>query len=184
MLASSSSATGARYSLTELFVLHFAPYAPKLAFAAEPPKQISALSTENLHYSVLKNFEETLSLLDQHKFVPSSRLVDFAAALIGETAITAVRLENLCRVSNDTATRWLNKAVEADLLRRIKVGKRFVYINLLHFALIQDLPIPLSSIPAATGLKANQSSRIQFANPLKYLDSYPAKYLQSIRPPF
>ena len=189
MLDSAASPRGARYSLNELFVMHLVPYAPLLArrsVGADSNKNsgVSALSSENLQHAVLKNYEEALRLLREHNFVPSTRASDFAAALTAETCITATALQNHFGLSNDTATRWLNKAISANLLRRIKVGKRYAYINLLHFAFIQDLPIPLHAIPAVTGLKANSSNVVQFANPSKYLDSYPPRYLESIEAPF
>lgn len=183
MLDSAASPMGAKYSLTELFVIHLVPYAAA-GHASATGSGAAALSRENLQHAVLKNYEEALRLLGEHNFVPSTRAADFAAALTAETCITATSLQNLCGLSNDTATRWLNKAVSANLLRRISVGKKYAYINLLHFALIQDLPIPLSEIPSATGLKANNSQRLQFANPSKYLDAYPPKYLESIQAPF
>jgi hypothetical protein len=188
MIDSAASPMGAKYSLNELFVIHLVPYAAsftkRLGASANTGSGASALSRENLQHAVLKNYEEALRLLGEHNFVPSTRVADFAAALTAETCITATALQDLCGLSNDTATRWLNKAVSANLLRRITVGKKYAYINLLHFALIQDLPIPLSDIPSATGLKANKSQRLQFANPSKYLDAYPPKYLESIQAPF
>lgn len=181
MLSTAASPRGARYSLTELFLFEFSdlPYRPK---STTESGQI--LAHVKLAHTVLKTYEATLQTLLQCNFVPGTRSSDFAAALTSETAITAHRLEVLCDVSNDTATRWLNKAVTANLLRRIKFGKKFVYINLHHFALIQDLPIPLSAIPSASGLRTPKSDRIMFANPAKYLDLYPPRYLESITPPF
>ena len=181
MLSTAASPRGARYSLTELFLFEFSdlPYRPQ---STTESGQI--LAHVKLAHTVLKTYEATLQTLLQCNFVPGTRSSDFAAALTSETAITAHRLEVLCDVSNDTATRWLNKAVTANLLRRIKFGKKFVYINLHHFALIQDLPIPLSAIPSATGLRTPKSDRIMFANPAKYLDLYPPRYLESITPPF
>ncbi len=200
MLSTAASPRGARYSLTELFLFEFSdlPYRPKSINSAGVPGvtdtagAASAAAAESarllahvkLAHTVLKTYEATLQTLLQCNFVPGTRSSDFAAALTSETAITAHRLEVLCDVSNDTATRWLNKAVTANLLRRIKFGKKFVYINLHHFALIQDLPIPLSAIPSATGLRTPKSDRIMFANPAKYLDLYPPRYLESITPPF
>ena len=181
MLDSAASTHGARYSLSELFVIHLVPYAAK---PKTPSPGSGAFNDHNLQHAVLKNYERALHLLAQSGFVPSIRAADFAAAITSETCITATSLQNLCGLSNDTATRWLNKAVSANLLRRIRVGKRYAYINLLHFALIQDLPIPLHAIPSATGLKANKSNVVQFANPSKYLDSYPPSYLESVRAPF
>lgn len=200
MLSTAATPRGARYSLTELFLFEFSdlPYRPKSINSAGVPGvtdtsgAASAATAESarllahvkLAHTVLKTYEATLQTLLHCNFVPGTRAADFAAALTSETAITAHRLEVLCDVSNDTATRWLNKAVTANLLRRIKFGKKFVYINLHHFALIQDLPIPLSAIPSATGLRTPKSDRIMFANPAKYLDLYPPRYLESITPPF
>lgn len=196
MLSFAASPRGARYSLTELFLFEFSdlPYRPKSINSAGAPgvtdtagaaaESARLLAHVKLAHTVLKTYEATLQTLLQSNFVPGTRASDFAAALTSETAITAHRLEVLCDVSNDTATRWLNKAVTANLLRRIKFGKQFVYINLHHFALIQDLPIPLSAIPSATGLRTPKSDRIMFANPAKYLDLYPPRYLESITPPF
>ena len=207
MLSTAASPRGARYSLTELFLFEFSdlPYRPKSINSAGVPgvtdtsgaasaasssasgaaaESARLLAHVKLAHTVLKTYEATLQTLLQCNFVPGTRASDFAAALTSETAITAHRLEVLCDVSNDTATRWLNKAVTANLLRRIKFGKKFVYINLHHFALIQDLPIPLSAIPSATGLRTPKSDRIMFANPAKYLDLYPPRYLESITPPF
>lgn len=208
MLSTAASPRGARYSLTELFLFEFSDllYRPKSINSAGAPEiaetagaalgaasaaasgaaaeSARLLAHVKLAHTVLKTYEATLQTLLQCNFVPGTRASDFAAALTSETAITAHRLEVLCDVSNDTATRWLNKAVTANLLRRIKFGKKFVYINLHHFALIQDLPIPLSAIPSATGLRTPKSDHIMFANPAKYLDLYPPRYLESITPPF
>lgn len=190
MIASAASPRGARYSLNELFVIHLVRYAPTISgsrFAigvGQSATSLPGFTTDNLQHAVLKNYEVAFELLLQSGFVPRTRAADFAAAITAETCITATSLQNLCGLSNDTATRWLNKAISANLLRRIKVGKQYAYINLLHFALIQDLPIPLHAIPATTGLKANKSNIVQFANPSKYLDSYPPGYLESINAPF
>lgn len=187
MLLSAGSPRGARYSLTELFLLQYSarsatPIVVGPASANAPAAPL--IAHVKLAHTVLQTYENTFQLLTQSNFVPSTRAADFAAAITGETSLTATKLESLCAVSNDTASRWLNKAVTANLLRRIRVGKQYVYINVQHFALIQDLPIRLSDIPSATGLKKPSPNRLVFANPSKYLDSYPPVYLESITPPF
>lgn len=186
MLRSAASPRGALYSLTELFLLQYSARSasPMVLGPVSPTPAAPVIAHVKLAHTVLQTYENTLQILTESNFVPSTRAADFAAALTGETALSATQLQVLCDVSNDTATRWLNKAVDANLLRRIMVGKQYVYINVQHFALIQDLPISLSDIPSATGLKKPSPNRLVFANPAKYLDSYPPVYLESITPPF
>ena len=182
MLDSAVSARGARYSLTQLIVMKLSPYG--VSFKARTSSRAYIPDSADLHHQVIANYERAVSNLVACEFVPSNRIQDFAAAITSDVCLTATQLERLCGVSNDTASRWLNKAVTADLLRKIPVAKGFAYINVLHFALLQDLPIPLAAVPSATTLKSEDSGRVSFPNPAKYLDSYPAKYLESVTPPF
>lgn len=181
MLDSVGSARGARYSLTQLIVMKLSPYGARF-------QQVGARAyvpdSAQLHHQVIANYERAVNNLVASDFVPSNRIHDFAAAINSDVCLTATQLERLCGVSNDTASRWLNKAVGADLLRKIPVAKGFAFINTLHFALLQDLPIPLAAVPSAANLNSASSGGVRFPNPAKYLDSYPARYLESVTPPF
>ena len=129
-----------------------------------------------LNNAVLQTHDEIRKRLDANSFSPANRRDQIAGAVTSKVCFTVSDFSTHCQVSPDTANRWLSALVEANVLRKLKVGNKFYFINTLHFATLQNLVFPLGEIQPPTDSRHSRS-QVKFT-------SYFPRYLESANPPF
>lgn len=129
-----------------------------------------------MNHAVLETLDEIAVRLNSHRFSPANRLAQVAAAATARVCFSVTDFATHCGVSADTANRWLDAVVSAGVLRKLKVGNKFYFINTFHFATLQNTVFPLGEFqPPTTDLVATSKPKFP---------TYFPPYLESATPPF
>lgn len=129
-----------------------------------------------INNSVLESLDAITARLNSHRFSPANRRAQVAVAATARVCFSVADFATQCAVSVDTANRWLDAVVSAGVLRKLKVGNKFYFINTFHFATLQNMVFPLGEVqPPTSDLVAE--SKPKFA-------TYFPPYLESATPPF
>ncbi len=129
-----------------------------------------------INNSVLESLDAITVRLNLHQFSPANRRAQVAAAITARVCFSVTDFATQCAVSPDTANRWLDAVVSTGVLRKLKVGNKFYFINTLHFATLQNMVFPLGEVqPPTAELVAVQKPKFQ---------TYFPPYLESVIPPF
>ncbi len=113
-------------------------------------KQLAAELQLELHSAALQAFDGAMQLMNEHGFSPMSRRPQVLAAITQKVCFSVTRFATELNVSQDTADRWLNALVSANILRKLPIGNKNFYINTFHFAALQRLLFPLGEVKLPT----------------------------------
>lgn len=109
-------------------------------------KQLAAELQLELHNAALQAFDGAMQLMNQYGFSPITRRPQVAAAITQKVCFSVTKFATNLNVSQDTADRWLNALVNANILRKLPIGNKHFYINTFHFAALQQMLFPLGEI--------------------------------------
>lgn len=113
-------------------------------------KQLAAELQLELHAAALKAFDGASLLMEKHSFSPIKRRAQVLATITQKVCFSVTKFATILNVSQDTADRWLNALVNANILRKLPIGNKNYYINTFHFASLQKLLFPLGEIKLPT----------------------------------
>ena len=129
-----------------------------------------------INNSVLETLDAITARLNSHRFSPANRRAQVAVATTARVCFSVTDFAIYCGVSVDTANRWLDAVVNTGVLRKLKVGNKFYFINTFHFATLQNMVFPLGEFQPPTADLVT-SSKPKFP-------TYFPPYLESATPPF
>lgn len=143
-------------------------------------QNLSPAQLLDLNNSVIQTFDNASRLFFEFPFTPRHQVPLVAGVLTCKLCFSVADFASDCEVSADTAQRWLDAATSARVLRKLKHGNTFYYINDLHYATLQNLAFPLGELPAQI-TATDSSAGERFTGPK--FQSYFPPYPQSV-PPF
>lgn len=173
-------------SLSDLILYHARPnrnmpyFLQGISSRVSRNENLSPAQLLDLNNCVIQTFDATSRLLFELPFAPKHQVPLVTGVLTCKLCFSVADFASDCQVSPDTAQRWLDAATSARVLRKLKHGNTFYYINDLHYATLQKLSFPLGEFPAQITAPTSSGGE-RFAGP-KFLSYFPP-YSQS-EPPF